>query len=230
MGTARNVCHRCRHKWKVSRGEWSQECPKCGHGNVGPTDPAPSLLPKLVVGGAILLGGAYYTGLIGGGRSPDELKAELQRQFEDAQSKIERDVLGPMASPAAPAATPAAPAPRAEQTPAERPAVKPRASETPAPSAASAAPLVVVKGRSGALLGGSYLVKGKLENSGGAKAEGVSVRVTFRDAQGAVLEVVEAECPASVEAGASARFEAALSGGKAERVESFEAEVSFQGS
>lgn len=231
MGTPRNVCHRCRHKWKVSKGEWARECPKCGHGNVGPTDPAPSLLPKLVIVGGIVLGGAYYTGVIGGGKSPEEAAQELKQTFEDASQRIEQDVRGsferaqgepsPGASQAAPRASQAASPPPAPRASAPAPDPEP---------AAAAAPEVVVKGRSGALLGGSYLVKGKLENSGGALAEELVVRVTFLGAGGAVLDVVEAECPATLEAGASARFEAACSGDKANEVEEFTAEVSFKGS
>jgi len=216
----RNVCHSCRHKWKVGNKEWATECPKCGRGNVGPTDDSPSILPKLVMVVVILAGGAYYMGLLGG--SVEDVKKgaqDLKRKAEEAARELQ-DEAPPSKSPVPVGSKGKKP----PQKPAQKPAQKPKAPATPAPER----PHVVVAGRSGAKVGSSYLVKGKIKNTGGVAAAGVKVLVIYKDKAGGVLETYEAECPSVLGPGESARFESGLGGDAAEQVEDFEAKVSFE--
>ena len=87
MSTPRNVCHRCRTKWRVKRKNPRRDCPKCGCDNIGPTDPAPSIVPKLVVLAALLVGGAYAAGLL-----TDEDFERAQQQVEGAVDDVRREV------------------------------------------------------------------------------------------------------------------------------------------
>lgn len=217
----RNVCHACRHKWKVGKNEWAKECPKCGRTNVGPTDDSPSILPKLVMVVVILLGGAYYMGLLGGSVEDVKKGAEdLKRKAEEAARELQ-DEAAP--SESAPAKS-KQPAKKPAKKPARKPTKKPKAPATPAPEK----PIVVVAGRSGAAVGSSYLVKGKIKNKGGVAAKSIKVQVIYKDKAGKVLETYEAECQDTLGPGESARFESGLSGDAAKQVEDFEAKVSFE--
>ena len=214
----RNVCHSCRHKWKVKKAkEWSTECPKCGRGNVGPTDPSSSILPKLLMVIAILIGGAYYAGLIGGDTSIVE---DLKKQAEDAARELQGDDAKPARS-----RVPVKTKNKTKKKGKRRPKAKPNkpAKATPPPERA----VVVVAGRSGAPVGSTYMVRGKIKNTGGVDAKSIVVVVTYKDASGKVLQTYDAECPKTLAAGKSARFESALAGDKAKLVETFEAAVTF---
>lgn len=224
MATPRNVCHRCRHKWKVKRGEWSRECPKCGHANVGPTDPAPSLLPKLGLVILILAGGAYYLGLIGDDAVKGAQEA-AEKAAEQLQAEVEKRTGSGEPAPAAPGPKPPAPG---QEASGRRPSARPSREPEPPASAAPrpAGPRVEVASKMGWAVGSAYRVKGKIENRGGAPARGVRVHVVFHDAQDQVLARYEAECAVtSLEPGESAPFESAVAGAEAERVDDFEVEV-----
>ena len=88
---------------------------------------------------------------------------------------------------------------------------------------------VVIRGKSGAPMGSAYLVKGKVRNEGGARASAISVRVIFKGPAGAAIAEVEARCPRTLEPGASGAYEAAVSGERAEQVEGFTVDVTFEG-
>jgi len=224
MATPRNVCHRCRHKWKVKRGEWSRECPKCGHANVGPTDPAPSILPKLVLVVLILAGGAYYLGLVGS----DTVK-EAQEAAEKLQAEVEKRTGG--GEEAAPtAARGEAPAAKSPRQPPREPSPSPDPAKPQGEAAPSPRPRVEVGSKMGWAVGSAYRVKGKVENTGGAKATEIKVHVIFHDAQDRVLARYEAECEStSLAPGGSARFESAIAGAEAKQVDDFEVQVEFSG-
>ena len=77
-------------------------------------------------------------------------------------------------------------------------------------------------------VGSAYRVKGKIENTGQARASGIKVRVIFHDAQDQVLARYEAECEAtSLKPGKSAKFESAIAGPEAKQVDDFVVEVEF---
>lgn len=226
MATPRNVCHRCRHKWKVKRGEWSRECPKCGHANVGPTDPAPSILPKLALVLLILAGGAYYLGLVG-----DDTVKEAQEAAQQAAERLQAEVEQRTGGGEETAPSPARSEASAAKTQRPRPPAQPRRSPEPeerGEPAPAPRPQVEVASKMGWAVGSAYRVKGKLENTGGARARKIKVHVVFHDAQDRVLARYEAECGVeSLEPGGSARFESAIAGREAEQVDDFEVEVEF---
>lgn len=220
----RNVCHACRHKWKVGKNEWAKECPKCGRTNVGPTDDSPSILPKLVMVVVILLGGAYYMGLLGGSVEDVKKGAEdLKRKAEEAARELQDEAAPNEAPEDQPKKGEAKKAQPKKRAPKKAQPKKAQPTE-PAPEKAQ----VVVAGRSGAPVGSSYLVKGKIKNTGGVAAKAIKVQVTYKDAAGKVLQTYEAECPETLGPGESARFESGLSGEAAKQVEDFEAQVTFE--
>lgn len=64
MARIKNVCHRCRHTWRLKGEHLSSACPKCGSAYVGPAPAGGIGLLGLIV---ILGGGlaaAVYLGLI----------------------------------------------------------------------------------------------------------------------------------------------------------------------
>jgi hypothetical protein len=52
--------------------------------------------------------------------------------------------------------------------------------------------------------------------------------VTFKDSDGGTVATVEARCPTTLEAGKRAKYEAAVAGADAERVDSFSAEATWE--
>lgn len=230
MSTPRNVCHRCRTKWKVKRGENSRECPKCGCTNVGPTDPARGNMGLIVVVLLLAVGGAWYFDLL-----PGEAKEALEDARDAVETNIEdvrREVGGddsderPRPTPTKKAPKSRAPKKEATKTKATKPAPR------PTPKAESDAPPlpvpdVVVSSKSGVLIGSAYLVKGKVKNTGGAEASRVRVVVTFLGTGGALTEV-EAACPSTLAAGKTARYEAAVTGDTAQAVDSFTVKATFE--
>jgi len=207
MATPRNVCHRCRHKWKVKKG-LAKSCPKCGCDNVGPTDPAGGLLPKLVV--VVLLAGgvAWWLGLLPG---------EAQDVVDDAVDDVRREVEsrtgdggggGATGEAGAGGATGAAGAGQGAADGGEEAAA---GGEDPAAAAKAAGrPLVVVASRMGTRVGPTYLVRGRIANQGGADARDVRVVVTLLDDEGAEVDEVEAKAPTEVAEGGDAAYEAAV--------------------
>ncbi|MGE0712616.1 MAG: FxLYD domain-containing protein [Planctomycetota bacterium] len=227
MATPRNVCHRCRHKWKVKKN-MAPECPKCGWDNIGPTDPAPSPLPKLAVIALLALLAAWKLGLLPGSavkQAQDALK-DAQGAVKDLADEVEKKLPQGEKTKSAEESKTAA----KTETP-ERPQPEPKKTPKPEPKAGADAPPrpdVVVTSKLGAPTGSAYMVRGKLKNQGQADAHHVRVRVTFQDKDGATLDEVDAECPSDLAAGKTSRFEAAVAGEKAKRVEAFKAQVSFE--
>lgn len=64
MARIKNVCHRCRHTWRLKGEHLSSACPKCGSAYVGPAPAGGIGLLGLIVivGGG--LAAAVYLGLI----------------------------------------------------------------------------------------------------------------------------------------------------------------------
>ncbi len=221
MATPRFVCHRCRHKWKVGKTS-PKECPKCGHGNVGHTDPAPSYLGKIVVVLVVALAGAWYFDLLPGSASDaiDEGLDAVEDKIQETRRDVESlDDERPQRRPAKPKAE--RPAKPKAKAPTKAKPARP-AGKTEAPSK----PDVVVHSKSSAALSTSYMVKGKIKNKGGADATGVKVVVTFKGASG-VVATVNARCPTELAAGKTAKYEAAVAGDDAEGIEDFEVSAVF---
>lgn len=233
MGSPRFVCHRCRAKWKTSR-HGTQECPRCGHTLVGPTDPAPGRAVPALLLGLGLLAAAWWLGLL-----PGEAEQALERARETVEEAAGR--VGEAASEGrAPARSPAQgssqrDAPRREREDRDAPA---RAEKAPAPSAPSAEAKPPAKGPArlavygvgGARAGDRYLVRGRVRNEGGAEAQALRVTVEFLGPGGEVLGRVDAEPSArSLAPGASCRFAAELRGEAAARVAKQRVTVDFRG-
>jgi hypothetical protein len=221
MATARMVCHRCRHKWKVGRSIGNDECPKCGHTLVGPTDPAGGMLPKLIVVAAIALAGAWFSGLLTS-EDLEQARDAVESTVDEVRDEVEDLVPETREDPPS--------AEEAPRKPAKKPARKP--AKTPAPpeeeKEETKLPLakVVVAGKSGAPFGRTYLVKGKVHNQGGGDAKDVRVTVIFKG-DGGVLAKVEAKAPSRLAAGEKAPYEAAIAGDDAGKVTSVDAEVVY---
>lgn len=225
----RNVCHACRHKWKVKKNEWASECPKCGRGNVGPTDDSSSILPKLIMVVVILAGGAYYFGLLGG--SPEDVKKSLENAAEKAKQAAQDLQNETSSDKPSPKKVKVKPKPSQEPKKAPNKAPKKAPNKAPKKAPAAEAPptaLVVVSSRLGAPLPSTYLVKGKIKNTGSVDATSIKVVVTYKDKAGKVLGTRDAECPTTLAPGKTARYESALGGDEAKQVETFEASVTFE--
>ena len=64
MAAIKNVCHRCRHTWRLKGEHLSSNCPKCGSQYVGPARAGGIGLFGLLVLAAAGLGAAVWFGLI----------------------------------------------------------------------------------------------------------------------------------------------------------------------
>lgn len=219
MGSPRSVCHRCRHKWKTKG--FGADCPKCGHNNVGPTDPAPGVLLPIVIVLVLIAAAAWYFGLV-----PDEAKKAVESTVQDVRKEVEKRV--PTDDPEAPTVTPRTSKPPARNpAKAKRPVARPKETKVPDPPAAPL-PNVVVSSKSGAATSNTFFVKGKIENTGTVEATGVKVVVTFKDSDGGRVATVEARCPPTLEAGKRAKYEAAVAGADAERVDGFSVAATWE--
>lgn len=227
MSTPRNVCHRCRHKWKVKKGK-EDGCPKCGAALFGPTDPAPSMLGRIAVVLVLALVGAWYFDLLPGSAKDalEDAKDAVESTVEDVKKEVESNL--PKEDPT-PAKTPKKTAtPRHVKKKKPKPATEDGPVEDGPVEAKPEADVAVVS-KSGVLLGSAYIVKGKVTNRGTARAKDVRVLVTYKDATGAVIAEMEAEVDARALAPSQwARYESAVADDVAKRTESFSVVAEFE--
>jgi hypothetical protein len=106
MSVPRHVCHRCRTKWTVKRKNPARECPKCGCDNIGPTDPAMGLLPKLAALVVLVIAGAYAAGFL-----TDADLQRAQQHVEGAVDDVRREVEAQTGNEPAESPGPGAPSP-----------------------------------------------------------------------------------------------------------------------
>lgn len=222
MGSPRNVCHRCRHKWKVKG--WAEECPKCGHTNVGPTDHAPGLAGPVAIILIVVVAGAWWLGYV-----PDEAKKAVESTVDNVRKEVEKHVPDDDAPETQPKLKNN---PKNAKPPTPKPTATPTRTPTPDPEPLNEAPKiplpkVVVSSKSGAATSNTYFVKGKVKNTGGADANGVTVKVTFRDVAGKKIAAVEARCKTELAAGKTTKFEAAVAGEQAAKVDGFTVEADW---
>lgn len=64
MASIKNVCHRCRHTWRLKGEHLSTHCPKCGSPYVGPAAARGIGLFGLLLLAGAAFGGAVWFGFI----------------------------------------------------------------------------------------------------------------------------------------------------------------------
>lgn len=220
MGRPGNYCNRCRHKWRQDR---TKECPRCGSAEVSMTTlTGPSLLTKVVVL-AVVVGGAYF--YFSGGELPKDLP-KIPKEVEELIPGKTKAKTKAKASPQGKTKTEAAPAP-AKKSPHK---TTPPAKKTEAQPEKPAGAHVVLKGKPfGAKIDSTYIVKGRVQNTGSKKARKVEVWVKLLGAGNTKLDEVLASCPETIKAGKTVRFKAAYRGDGVDQVERIAARVTWKG-
>lgn len=220
----KNQCHRCQNIWRPKGKHLDSSCPKCGSEYVGPAANKGligmllSKLPVLIVLIAIGFVGFFYAK---NKKAPTlDDAAKLANQAKDAAKTAAKGAVeqGKKAVGGA-KPTPKPPPPKPEPTP-QPPKPKPEPEPEPTQPVAAARAKVTTT-EVGFLREGEYIVKGKVKNVGQRAATNLRIEIRFRDAGGATIKKLRADCPKTLAPGASAKFEVRYDGSKVESVSSF---------